>query len=241
MPRIQYPNVPDVAGVPALVRSPNAQTIVTTTLGVLQGALFRSFYVSKKWGIFKNGKNVLEFQGGGFLNELANSLTGAIVATNGFSFAKEFRVSDFPIEGGGFASYNKVETPSQPIVNISMSGTEAERASFLTNLEKLAASNDFYDVTTPEKQYINYTIESYSYSRTASKGAYMLNVEIRLREIRIVSPVFITTIVAPKAPAAKPAVSSGKVQAAVNETIKRRMQAKPDYFEKFKSLVKGLF
>lgn len=229
MPRIEFPNVPNVAGVPALVRSPTLPAPVSAVLGVLQGTLWRSLYVSNRWGIFLKGKNILEIDSanstfGRIFNTLA---AGPQVSTTSVTYSKEFRVSDFPLEGGKFASYNKVELPAQPIVMLSMSGTETERAAFLDKIDKLAKSLDAVDVVVPERNYISHVIESYNYTRSAAKGAYMLNVELRLREVRSVTATFVQSTSNAKSPNAKPAVANGKVQGAQNTQVKKVIESKP--------------
>ncbi len=51
MPFIEFPDVPDVLGVPPLPRL-SGSPIVTSLLGAAQGALFRAFQTSSKWGIY---------------------------------------------------------------------------------------------------------------------------------------------------------------------------------------------
>lgn len=244
MPKIQFPNVPFAAGVPALVRSPSTAPIVTAVFGVLQGAVWRYLYVNKNWGIYQNGKNILDFNGSGVIGELKSSVMGAVTSTVSVTYTKQYRISDYPIEGGGFASYNKVELPSQPIVILAMSGNETERARFLNEIEKLSITTDVYDIVTPEKTYIQHTIESYNYTRTNTKGATLLTVELHLKEVRFVYAAFVdsTSVKTKDAKNAndKPAVSSGKVQGKTDTTALPKVQAKPTYFQWFNSYVKGI-
>lgn len=220
MALIPYPNVPKAPGVPALPRSPRFPPTARAVLGVLQGTLWRALQTSAKWGIYDAaGKplgdpNTLQAIPANLLSVLGVTPT---VSTGGLDYAKETRVSDFPIEKGSFASYNKVRLPSSPNVTLCMGGSETERKAFLAAIDAACESTAFYSVVTPEATYINYSLERYNYQRRQSRGANLLIVDISLREVREVSAKYAQSaqapIVKPKDAAATPPVDGGKVQA----------------------------
>ena len=220
MPTIQFPNVPDLPGVPAIPRSAAFPPAAQAALGLVQGALWRALRIDRRWGIFDaHGKPLADpahFQGlAGVLLGTLGTFGSSTVSTGGVDYAKETRVSDFPVEQGGFASYNKAEMPAAPLVTLCMSGSESDRTKFLDAIDKACKSTDLYSVATPEVTYIGYTIESYRYSRHSARGATLMTVEISLKEVRQVSAQFakVAAIVAPKATSAAPKVDAGNVQA----------------------------
>jgi len=132
-----------------------------------------------QWGIFDSSRNPIYSP-----SKLTFIASSTRLSTAAMEYHKEARVSDFPVERGSFASYNKVEIPSQSIVVLCLSGSASDRAGFLKKLDAAAASTDLYSVVTPEATYINHTIERYNYSRRNSQGATLLTVEIFLKQVR---------------------------------------------------------
>lgn len=217
MPLIPYPNVPQVAGVPAIPRRPGVNIPGQVSLSVLQGVLLRMFQVDRKWGIFDQEGNPLGDPSAftGILNDVLETIgIAGTLSTVSVDYAKETRVSDFPLERGSFAAYNKVELPASPIVPLCWTGNENTRKEFLNQLDAACKSTDLYNVVTPEKTYLNYSIERYDYHRGATSGTTMLTVWLYLKEIRQVSATFSvsTQISAPRDPAATPTADAGKVQ-----------------------------
>lgn len=211
MPNIPFPDVPSLPGVPSIPRSASAPPAAAAVLGAIAGVLWRAFQVDTRWGIFDSrGRPLAGTTGFSFVESLG--VTNATYSTSGLDFAKEMRVSDFPLELGQFASYNKVELPASPLVTLCMTGSEAQRTAFLAAIDKACKSTDLYTVATPEVKYAGYSLESYRYSRHASGGATLLMVEISLKEVRQVSAQ-LATVQQPKAPSAAPKVDAGKVQA----------------------------
>jgi hypothetical protein len=210
MSLIPFPNVPDVLGVPQIPRLPNQvpeQPHKNLTLS--NSVVLREFDTQYNWGVFA--------QDGTTLGDPANfsepNPAGALVSFNSFVFSKEYRTADFPVEGGRFASYNKVEMPANPIVVLAYGGSPNDRYEFLNQIQMAADGLDGYDIVTPEITYLNYSIDRYDYPRQNDRGATLLVVRLFLKEIRTVTAKF-TQINAPKSIDAKPTKSAGKVQAA---------------------------
>lgn len=218
MPLIPYPNVPPLPGVPLLPRLPGQQFAGRTILGVLNSALWRLTQVQTRWGVFDSrGRPILDnglFRG--LLGVFIGTLGGDNLSTGSVEYSKETKVSDFPVEGGKFAAYNKVENPATPTVTMRFSGSEGERKRFLDTIDAAVKSTDLFSVVTPEVTYLNYTIERYSYRRSPDNGAYLLTVELYLREVRQVTALYTvvprTQIAQPKDAGAAPKVDGGKVQ-----------------------------
>lgn len=202
MPTILFPDVPEYPGVPQLLRPANAALaavpVLSIAIGSLENILASAFQQPSQWGIFDADGNQLGLSSSGqsIVSAFASQLTGqrqATLSTISFDFTRETKVSDFPTAQGGFASYNKVQTPANPVVTLALSGSVNDRTNFLNALEAACISTNLYSVVTPEVQYVNYTIESYKESRRADKGATLLLVDISLKEIRQVSAAFTQT------------------------------------------------
>lgn len=214
--------------------------VAKTSLGLLQGALFRAFQVSTKWGIYDSkGKAVGDPSK---LTGIAAVAVGTLgvtptLSTTSVTFYKEMKISDFPVEKGSFATYNKVETPAEPVVVLTLGGWESDRKTFINAIDKACKSTDLYSVATPEVKYINYSIQSYSYDRSHTGGANMLKVEIRLKEIREVSATFTKSgqgqAKDPKATSAAAPKDAGKVtpKAPETSTFSKGLTAVKNFFK----------
>jgi len=218
MPLITYPNVPRSPGVPLVPRSLNFSAVPTVALGAIQGALWRALRVSN-WGIYDSKGKALGDPAmfTGILNSVIESIglgLSSTWSTDSVDYNKETSVSEFPVERGGFAAYNKVEHPATPTVRLCLQGTEAQRTTFLNAIDKATKSLDLYSVVTPEVKYLNYSVERYDYQRRANRGATLLIVSLMLKEVREVSAQFTITkqVNKPKESGATPQADTGKVQ-----------------------------
>lgn len=248
MALIPFPNVPKLPGVPALPRSPNFPPLLKAGLGLVQGMLWRIFQVQTRWGIWDSKGKPLG-DPSKFTGLIGNALEaaglGSTLSTGSVDYSKETRVSDFPIERGSFASYNKVEQPASPTVTLCLTGSEKNRRTFLEAIDKACKSTDLYSVVTPEVTYVNYSVERYDYSRRSSKGATLLIVDITLREIRQVSAQYTQSnkgqVDQPKEAGATPQADNGKVQAQTppKSTLKSLADKLPSLADKASSYLQG--
>jgi hypothetical protein len=208
--------------------------VIAIGLGTIQTILGSALQQVPRWGIFDSDGNQLGINTtNGLTSALTSQLTGAAVPTLStltFEFIRETRVSDFPVEGGHYASYNKVQTPANPVITLALAGGESDRTNFLTAIDAACISTDLYSVITPEINYVNYSVEQYRYARRASAGATLLIVEVSLKEIRQVTATYAkgpTPIVNPQNPAATPQVSNGMTQpTAPNTSTLQSMMSK---------------
>ena len=102
----------------------------------------------------------------------------------GIDFSGDNQVAHEPIEQGGFASYNKQNTPKEISVELACTKMYFSQQPVLENIDKLAAGTQKLSLVTPSSEYKNLNLESYSYRRTEDAGAGMLVVELKLIEIR---------------------------------------------------------
>lgn len=200
MPRIQFPNVPKVPGVPQLNRSNAFPSTVTPALAGAVNIfnLLRAFLSPPVWGIFNDTSEDETGQAEDIDPETGEPFPEVVVTARQvpvivpdtfltFGNKNEWTVSDAPTERGGFASYNKVASPYEIQMRLFKSGTVAARKAFIDSIDKIAGDTNLYKIVTPEKTYLRVNVVRYEIMREEERGAYMLNsVDIFFREIRIV-------------------------------------------------------
>jgi hypothetical protein len=152
-------------------------------LGILPGP---------QWGIFLDGERALD----------ADSVAA-------LDYKRSSNVSDYPIEGGQFETYNKVATPFNVRVRLTKGGSDTDRADFLSRLEEMAASLDLYDVVTSTAVYRNVNINHFDYRQTATHGVGLLTVDLGLVEVRVASGLQFSNT---KTNSSKDPVNQGQVQ-----------------------------
>ena len=132
----------------------------------------------------------------------------------GCDYRGESKVASKPVENGGFASYNKSASPDIVNVALGKTGKPTELTALLDALQQLRDSVDLVSVVTPEKTFLDYSLEAYDYQRSASAGVDRLLVSLRLVEVKQVSPDYSNEqIPAPKKASDKAGVNAGKQQA----------------------------
>lgn len=204
MPLIPFPNVPNYPGVPEIPRLGPGLPSIALPLALAIAGNLSGTASTPTWAIVDEN-NV----------PLYTPVFGGTLSTFSVSFTRQMQISDYPIEanatgqGAAFASFNKVWQPANPIVTLALSGPDAELGAFLDALDAACVSTNLYTVLTPDAIYQNYSIESYTYERTAQRGATMLLAEISLKQILQVSPQH--TYPLPQAASAIDAVNAGLV------------------------------
>ena len=186
MSMIGIPNIPDFKG---LVTSGS-----NALIGLGGAAIIRAIF-GNVWGL------VNEF---GVPVVLADNVLG-------LSFQSASTIVNAPIEGGSFASYNKVATPSQAVVQMSKgSGGALQRGAFLAQLLALEGSTLKFYVISPEFVHRNMCITNVDYARSAQEGVQLIVVNVSLEEVREVKVNYSFEEV--EAPSDAKAVDGGSVQ-----------------------------
>ena len=170
--------IPAIPGVPPLLNGAIAATAVTLLTADLISTA--GMGAPSQWGIFLNGSPVV--------------LADTVLAVE---YKKDSQVSKYPIEGGGFESYNKVSTPFDVRVTFATGTSDENRAAFLASVEAIVNDYNLYTVTTPEATYNNCNVVHHDYRRTVVNGRGVLAVAVWLEEIRISSASGWTTTVQP--------------------------------------------
>lgn len=222
-----FPSVPMAPGVPPLLRQVGA--VIDTVVLVAADAklLVQQITGGPTWGLFAGTSPVPVLA--------ANS----VVAVD---YRKEWRLATYPLEQGGFASYNKVVEPFDIRLTFAVSGAGgllssilsggligqlisgdsslAARHAFLVAMDAAAGSLNVYQVVTPEITYASCNIVHYDYRREDRKGATLLQIDVWLQEVRRAPSASFTTppnaptpaITSPQNPTSGDPTSGGTVQ-----------------------------
>jgi hypothetical protein len=201
IPVSPFPNVPQLPGVPQLVRSGliEAQSVLDT--GLLIGQVIR-FAIAQApvWGIF-NQNNV----------KVINP--DSIFSLNARA---EWRKSNYPQQLGAFVSYNKVPVPGVPTVRMNKGGSLSDRKTFLKQIRAIAGDTNLYNIITPEETFVNVNVSKVEYTRRSSEGAYFLEVDIMFEAVNQQNAQYSSTAANTANavnPTALPTVNGGNVQA----------------------------
>lgn len=170
IPKALYPLVPQAPGVPDLLRNA-VQILDTATLGYLGlgDALGNLIGVPlTQWGVFNsNGQRIADYD--------------SVFAT---AYRDEAIISDYPLEDGAFASYNKVEQPYDIAVTLHCGGSADRRGRFLAALHAARRSLELHSVLTPSKTHTNINWIGIDTRHEATAGANMEIVTLMGREVR---------------------------------------------------------
>jgi hypothetical protein len=223
--RYPFPNVPNLPGVPQVVRSNQFPAGTPPQLGgaLALGRLFLALFQKSRWGIFRDYSDQppeVDPETGERIQTLTVSAAPPVLEPDNFrdfGFRHEWTVTDAPTEAGGFATYNKVNNPHELLIRLTKGGTLKDRADFLEQLDKLANSLDLLKVMTPERTYTSLNITRYEVMRKEAKGAYFLaEVDVFFRKIITVTSEYSATAAATlnaRQPAATSIVNGGLKQA----------------------------
>ena len=157
---VAVPNVPGVPSVIFAANSPVTPTPLTIDL------IVDPFYANPQWGLYQNGSAVIT----------AETVTAV-------DYRKEYTVSDYPVEEGGFESFDKVELPGDFRLRFA-SGLRATRAALLSSLQAVAGTTQVFSGVTPDVVYPSFTISHLDYRRTASAGVNLLQIDVWCLEVR---------------------------------------------------------
>lgn len=180
-------------GVPNLLNGVNVAFVAVENLLAADSLIGYGLGAPPAWGLFEGGQPVI----------IADTVTS-------FGYQQDWAIADYPVERGGFESYDKVNTPYRIHVQFVSGGSVAKREALLSSISRIGDLLTLYDVLTPEEVYVGVNVEGYRYKRTAANGLGLMIVEVQLLEIRQEG---ITDYKNTKAPSGYAASPSGNVQA----------------------------
>lgn len=150
-----------------------------------------------QWGIFLDNVSVVK----------ADTVTS-------FEYKQDWSLLDYPVEQGGFETYNKVKLPFEVMIELTKGGTEAELATFLSSISAIAGDFNIYSVVAGgAATYPSVNISHYDYRRTALNGVSMIKVSVKCTQIIVNSkPVYTqTTTISSQTPSNTYVVNSPSV------------------------------
>lgn len=102
-----------------------------------------------------------------------------------FSYKYSTQVSDYPVEKGAFAAYNKAHRPSQVYVQMIKTGSDLARFAWLTAIQQTEAANPtrLYTIVSPQAVNIDYTLTDISYETRQDRGSNILRLELQFTEV----------------------------------------------------------
>lgn len=125
----------------------------------------------------------------------------------------EGKALSYPVELGGFANYNKVQSPLGVGLTLAIQGDADDFAYILYQLDEYKKDAVKLTVVTPPAVYESMTLESYSHMHSRENNAGMLTVELSLVEVREVETQVTTTVVTkPKNATSAANTNTGKTQ-----------------------------
>lgn len=155
------PDVPFDPGVPAL--SSYAVTGgVLLTEDLLSAAFGRALNV---WGVFFNGIPVLSY------DSFAR-----------FGYRQDWKILSYPVEGGAFQNYDKVQLPAEIVIRLNTGGSTVARQAMLFTIDLQMSTIATYDIVTPEFIYTGYNFVSRSYDKEA-ESAGMVSIDLHFGQI----------------------------------------------------------
>ena len=150
---------------------------------------------------------LLSGEGGGSLLEFDSFIA--------FEVRDEGQTLSEPTEEGGFATYNKTNTPLEAYVTLGKGGTDDERQVMIEKLQELKSGATKFSIITPFNEYENMTMQSFNHSHTREEGSKILLVELHVVEVRGVSPQY-TTVALPQAQCKNPEDASNIDRGKIN-------------------------
>lgn len=209
IPTPTFPSVPALPGVPQLARPLGAlaaavPTIIRTLFPgpAAPGVLFHAVKTAPVWGVF-------------------DAIGSQVISPDSimdFNYRAEYRVSDYPVQAGQFANYNKVAVPYEIPIRMVKGSDLPARTQFESNCKFVAASIDLYTIITPESTYVGVNPTRLELIRRETSGAFFIEAEMYFRQIQEVTPQYSSTVSAAanttnaQNPAAQPVTGLGLVQ-----------------------------
>jgi hypothetical protein len=202
---LQFPNVPQLPGVPPVVRALGGYvTLATAAFTAISHILSQASQVANIWGVF----------------DADNNLVLAPDSIREFDVRAEWRVSNYPVQQGSFATYDKVTMPAEYSVRMAKGGSVDERQAFQSQVEAVAASTNLFTIVTPEESYSNVNVTRYEISRKEAAGAFFLVIDLFFIQIIEVAAQYSTT-------ANTPDLSNAKDASAIPNAPQGTVQAQP--------------
>lgn len=166
-----HPTVPDAAGVPPVNRKPGT-TPAAVAPATVDSREIVVVAATTKWAIHNTDGSPYFPEGDG-----PDSFIDV-------EDSRDWAIPNYPTEAGGFESYNKVTKPGEVHLTVAKGGTVSERQTFRQRLDALSESTTLVNILTPSRTYKRYNLTRVEVSRTAERGAALLQLRLAFTEVR---------------------------------------------------------
>jgi hypothetical protein len=102
-----------------------------------------------------------------------------------FEYKVDHKIPTYPIQNGGFASYNKIALPYEIKLIVTKSNI-FEISSFINQISILLNSTRILSIVTPDKVYNSVNLIHFDYKKEAVNGAVLLIAELTFQEVRVI-------------------------------------------------------
>jgi hypothetical protein len=186
-------NVFQVPGVPSLGSYLAGGLSFLTNDFASLGAIFGQTIL--QWGVLLNGAPVILPQNPlsnilqplGFVNAVVGSPIFPVTASFvDIDYKQDWPISDYPVEQGGFQSYDKVQLPFALRLRLAVSGNPTVIELFQSTIQTMASdTSGLYEIVTPSQIYPSCSVTHYDYHRSATNGVSLLVVDLWFIEVRV--------------------------------------------------------
>jgi hypothetical protein len=150
-------NVQQTPGVPPLLGGFNP--IASASLVTSDAANFMQASPGSKWGIFLNGATVID----------ADNVVS-------MDARQDAVLADFPLEGGTFESYDKVQRPFDVRFRVSV-GAASKKSSVISTVKSIIKDYKLYMFVSPDDVFENVNCQHWDYHReAASVGLLVIDI-----------------------------------------------------------------
>lgn len=106
-----------------------------------------------------------------------------------FGVRFESAVSDYPVETGAFAVYNKVRRPVGVNVTMTKTGSDLARTAWLAAIQQMEAEapTQLYTLLSPQGAFLDYTLTGMSYETRPDRGSNILYLTLQFTEVPQIS------------------------------------------------------
>lgn len=197
----EYADVPQEQGVPPMLLDPSGSSDDDAPAVSESDSLSDPVAMDTvKWGIFDaDGNSFADF----------DSLYSV-------GFKNDVKISDYPVEQGGFQTYNIVNNPFDADVVLHCGGSEDRQAALRSAVVNAINALTLYTVMTPVASYASAKIVGQDVRNESNDGANMVKILLKLEEVRQTATV---TFNSPADATALSPQAQGQVQSVDDPTI----------------------
>lgn len=118
----------------------------------------------------------------------SDTLIPLTVPTSWGEFQKQYetQISDYPVESGAFALYNKVRRPISINVTLTKTGSDVARFAWLAAIEQQEAQTplQLYTLISPQGVFSDYTLTGLSYETRPDRGSNILYLSLQFTQVQ---------------------------------------------------------